>query len=279
MSSPPPILSIITINRNNAIGLKNTIAGFREWRLPEVEFVFVDGASTDASLSIAHDFYQQEEIRSEADRGIYHAMNKGILRSTGMFLLFLNSGDCILQGSADVVLKALRFSEVDIETFGTRIRWTCRNNAIEEFNPGPAALPRFTLPHQSTFFRRKMVLKLDGYDEDFHIAGDRDLILRLHRSGASIRHHPEFIADYYSGGVSSSAATVFEDLWIDVKQGRRSFVRLMIDWLRRPPGPEAGRFFTLATRQLIRLVRPQRRLTPARSAIGRNALRQWHHQS
>jgi len=255
-----PLLSIITINRNNASGLGRTLASFQDWRLPELEFVFVDGASTDESLMVAHRFYSLEEIRSEPDRGIYHAMNKGIQRASGHFLLFLNSGDCLLLRSADVVLPELRISQADIDTFGTQIRWTCQENAIEEFNPGPAALPNYTLPHQSTFFRRTTVLNHDGYNDAFQVAGDRDLILRLHRSGASIRHHPQLIADYYSGGVSSSAATGFEDLWIDVQQGRRSLFRLLLSWMRRPPGPGVSRFFSLAGQHLISKVKPHRRL-------------------
>ncbi len=257
---PAPLLSIITINHNNAEGLLRTVASFHEWRCPAVEFVFVDGASTDNSLAVAHGFYRQGEIRSEPDRGIYNAMNKGIQRATGKFLLFLNSGDCLLPGSADLVLPALNLSQADIDSFGVRIRWTCRDNAIEDFNPGPAVLPQFTLPHLSTFFRRQLVLQFDGYDETFHIAGDRDLILRLHRNGARICHHTQLIADFHSGGVSSTAATAYENLWIDVKQGRRSLLRLLIAWLRRPPGPDVRRFFSLAKHHLIARIRPSRRL-------------------
>lgn len=257
-----PLLSIITINQNNADGLTRTLASLEEWRLPDVEFVFVDGASTDGSLTVANRFYRKEEVRSEPDRGIYHAMNKGILRATGKMMLFLNSGDCLLPGSPDIVLPVLRISQADIDTFGTRIRWICSDNAIEEFNPGLAALPRFTLPHQSTFFRREVVLKHDGYNEAFLVAGDRDLILRLYVSGVNISHYLPLIADFYSGGVSSSVVTGFEDLWIDVRQGRRSMFRLLLGWLRRPPGRDVSRFFSLALQHLIWSVRKHRRLSP-----------------
>ena len=158
------------------------------------------------------------------------------------------------------MLPELPLSHADMDTFRLRIRWTDRNDAIQEFNPGPTVLPNYTLPHQSTFFRRSTVLNHDGYDEAFQVAGDRDLILRLHRSGASISHHPQLIADFYSGGVSSSAATGFEYLWIDVRQGRRPLVRLLLSWVRRPPGPGVGRFFSLAGQHLIGKMRPRRRL-------------------
>lgn len=255
-----PLLSIITINRNNASGLRKTIAGFREWRRLGVEFVFVDGMSTDSSLQVAHTFYREDEIRSEPDRGIYHAMNKGIMRASGNFLLFLNSGDHLLEGSSQVVLPVLSTSSADLVTFGTKIIWICRNHAAEEFNPGPPALPKYTLPHQSTFFRRGTVWQFDGYDETFKVAGDRDLILRLYQSGANISWHRQCIAIYYSGGISSSRETTFENIWIDIRQGRRSFIRLLIGWLRHPPGSAVQRFFSLAFRHLLANFWSRRRL-------------------
>lgn len=258
-----PLISIITINRNNDIGLEKTLAGFREWRLREVEFIFVDGASTDNSLSTAQTFYKENEIRSEPDRGIYHAMNKGIMRARGEYLLFLNSGDHLQSKCAEKVLSALRHSAADIHTFGTQIIWTSSNNEIEDFNPGPEALPHYTLPHQSTFFRREIVLRFDGYNEDFRVAADRDLILRLYHAGATIKHHLFSIAVYYSGGISSSSATAYEDIWIDVRDGRRSIIKLLLGWIRHPPDPAVSRFFVLGLQHLLRRLWPHRRLASA----------------
>lgn len=255
-----PLLSIITINRNNANELLRTLEGFKEWRRPEVEFLFVDGASTDNSLSIANSFYRSDEIRSEPDRGIYHAMNKGIARSNGTYLLFLNSGDHLLPGHADYVISVLKLSIADINTFGTLICWVDQNNKFEIFNPGLAALPQYTLPHQSTFFRRDCIQRFDGYDDLFKVAADRDLILRMFHAGAKIVHYSRIISVYYSGGISSSSFTAFEDIWIDIKQGHRPAWRLLLGWLKRPPEPAVKRFFALAIHHCIRIMRAHRRL-------------------
>lgn len=103
-------------------------------------------------------------------------------------------------------------------------------------------------------------MSADVYNEGFRIASDRDLILRLYRLGACIRHHQQLIADFSSGGVSSSDATLFEYPWINVKQGRRSLVRLLLQWLRRLPGPQASRFFRLAAHDVMARLRRRPRL-------------------
>ena len=97
-------LSIITINYNNAAGLKKTLDSVAAQTYTDFEHIIVDGASTDGSVDeiIA---YSQSPIAnrhkiiwlSEPDTGIYNAMNKGIKKASGDYLLFLNSGDFLVE--------------------------------------------------------------------------------------------------------------------------------------------------------------------------------------
>lgn len=90
-------LSIITINYNNSIGLKKTIESVVSQSCREFEFIVIDGGSQDGSKDIIE--LHQSKISywvSEKDKGIYHAMNKGIKVSSGEYILFLNSGDVLL---------------------------------------------------------------------------------------------------------------------------------------------------------------------------------------
>ena len=88
-------LSIITINRNNAQGLKKTMQSVVEQTSNDIEYIVVDGASTDESVDIIKSFADQRLIRwvSERDNGIYNAMNKGIGMAQGEYVMILNSGD------------------------------------------------------------------------------------------------------------------------------------------------------------------------------------------
>src|SRR5690606_105779 len=91
-------ISIITINLNNRAGLKATMASVLEQTYAHVEYLVVDGGSTDGSVDVITSHADRLAYWvSEPDRGVYHAMNKGIERATGEYLLFLNSGDRLME--------------------------------------------------------------------------------------------------------------------------------------------------------------------------------------
>src|ERR1041384_6364869 len=87
-------LSIITVNYNNRTGLERTIKSVADQTQTDIEYLVIDGGSTDGSIELIKSFGPKiTEWISENDTGIYEAMNKGIMRSSGEYLLFLNSGD------------------------------------------------------------------------------------------------------------------------------------------------------------------------------------------
>ena len=93
-------ISIITINYNNASGLEKTIRSVVEQIYNEYEYIIIDGASSDKSKEVIQEYQRYIDFWcSEKDSGIYNAMNKGIQKASGEYLLFLNSGD-VLNNSA-----------------------------------------------------------------------------------------------------------------------------------------------------------------------------------
>ena len=102
------LISIVTINKNNGSGLQRTINSLREAKSdPDIELIFIDGASSDNSLDLAHDFYKPENLVTELDNGIYSAMNKGLYLSNGKYILWLNSGDELISDDFDKVKTIL----------------------------------------------------------------------------------------------------------------------------------------------------------------------------
>ncbi|ERJ60632.1 glycosyltransferase family 2 protein [Sphingobacterium paucimobilis] len=86
--------SVVTINYNNKEGLSNTIQSVTSQKYSDVEYIVIDGGSDDGSISVIEEYREQIDcIVIEKDKGIYDAMNKGIERSTGDYLIFMNSGD------------------------------------------------------------------------------------------------------------------------------------------------------------------------------------------
>ena len=88
-------LSIITINKNDAKGLEKTLESiWKKQSFKDFEHIIIDGASTDNSINIIKKYASHLSYWvSEPDKGIYNAMNKGIIKAKGNYLLFLNSGD------------------------------------------------------------------------------------------------------------------------------------------------------------------------------------------
>jgi glycosyltransferase involved in cell wall biosynthesis len=89
-----PRISIITINYNNSTGLEKTINSVINQKYFDYEYLIIDGNSTDGSKEIIDKYSRFLFLGiSENDNGIYNAMNKGIMKSNGDYLFFLNSGD------------------------------------------------------------------------------------------------------------------------------------------------------------------------------------------
>ena len=97
--------SIITINLNNKAGLTKTIESVILQTYTDFEYIVIDGDSMDGSKAVIQQYQDKIDYWvSEPDTGIYQAMNKGIKVAQGEFLLFLNSGDCLV---SDKILEAV----------------------------------------------------------------------------------------------------------------------------------------------------------------------------
>ena len=166
-------LSIITINRNNAEGLKKTIESIVNQSYTNFEYIIIDGASTDHSVEIIKEYeYRLNYWISESDKGIYNAMNKGIKQASGEYCLFLNSGDFLIENNVieNVIKRGL---QSDIYSYGCQI--TKENFSIIHLPPKEITLFTFTcgsLPHPSSFIKRSLLIEMNGYDENYRIASD-----------------------------------------------------------------------------------------------------------
>ena len=108
--------SIITVNYNDAQGLKDTINSVISQTCHDYEFIIIDGGSTDNSKSIIEENQSQIDFWvSEHDNGIFNAMNKGIIASKGDYLIFMNSGDCFY--NEKVLEDSLQYLESDFVLF------------------------------------------------------------------------------------------------------------------------------------------------------------------
>jgi glycosyltransferase involved in cell wall biosynthesis len=154
-------LSIITINYNDIQGLKKTIESVVSQSCSEFEFIVIDGGSQDGSKEIIE--CHQSKINywvSEKDKGIYHAMNKGIRASSGEYILFLNSGDVLLDETKalnKIVLnlnqKALYYTPIFLSQNGVlKNRADYPENINEKFAFTNTICQQAVIYHASLFY-------------------------------------------------------------------------------------------------------------------------------
>jgi putative colanic acid biosynthesis glycosyltransferase len=199
------LFSIITITRNNVEGLAKTHASLATQNFREIEWIVVDGASTDSTLEFLKD--KAALVVSEPDKGLYDAMNKGIDRAGGAYLVFMNAGDCfagpdVLARLADALAAKPAFLYADACENGEDGRpFLKRARDYRE-----AALGMFT-HHQAMAYNRARLGDL-RYDLAYPIAADYDLTLRFLKgnSTSGVVYWPHPLCLFEAGGISQQRA-------------------------------------------------------------------------
>jgi len=217
-----PKFSIITINFNDKIGLEKTIKSVINQTYTDFEFIVVDGDSSDGSKMVleAHSEHLTRWI-SEFDNGIYHAMNKGIRMATGDYLLFLNSGDILID--QDVLYAAAERIDGSVDLCYGNIHFKQKDKTTKVGFPSKLTFDFFfdnNLSHQATFIRRVLFDRLFMYNEDFKIAADWEFfIYAVCKANVSYLHLNQFITVYDGAGISSdenSRKTITEERSITI---------------------------------------------------------------
>jgi len=207
MSLDAPRLSIITVNLNNREGLEKTLASVQaQQSAPAFEQIVVDGGSTDGSADVIRRFESRLAFWiTEPDRGIYHAMNKGLAQATGDYLLFLNSGDRLANPR---VLQTVfsGFPSADIVYGSIQVVRAGKPGKIVR-GPAPDDLQltfwiQNTIQHSGTFIRRGLLLE-NRYAEDFRIVADRKFFFESFLAGKTFARIDQVITHFEMGGISS----------------------------------------------------------------------------
>ena len=200
-----PKLSIITINYNNLEGLKRTVESVVSQTWQEFEYIVIDGGSTDGSAEYLESQATNFDYWvSEPDAGIYNAMNKGIQKATGEYLLFLNSGDHLLKNEA--LHKAIvGVCYYDLVFFDIQIVSQGETSILE--NPATFSFEYLhnNLPcHQSLFVKKTAFDVVGLYDEGLKIVSDwKWFIQAILKHNLSYKKRSGVFSVFYKDGISS----------------------------------------------------------------------------
>ncbi|WP_158981049.1 MULTISPECIES: glycosyltransferase family 2 protein [unclassified Flavobacterium] len=199
-------LSIITINYNDKLGLQKTINSVINQSWQDFEYLVIDGGSNDGSAALIQDNKRIDYSISEKDSGVYDAMNKGIKVAKGEYLLFLNSGDFLvnetvlsqvfnkLDGKASIYYGNLFYSNKGKRT----LLWT---------PPAELSFSYFlnnSLPHPASFIKKDLFFKYFLYNESLKIISDWEFFIYcICKMNEKYQHLDIVISDFDDSGLSS----------------------------------------------------------------------------
>lgn len=201
--------SIITVNLNNVSGLAATMQSVFNQVFNEYQYIVIDGGSTDGSVHLLEDHKNKLSYRvSESDTGVYNAMNKGIQKATGEYVLFLNSGDFLLDENV-LASIAEELNEKDI-VYGHILFKDPNGKSWIGVYPDELAFSHFatgSLPHPASFIKRSLFESVGQYDESLIICADWKFFLdAVCKHKVSYRHVNKTVSVFHLDGMSSHAA-------------------------------------------------------------------------
>lgn len=208
-------ISVITINYNNIEGLKTTIQSVSGQKDVHLEYIIVDGNSTDGAQDYLKTVYDQgviSKLVSEPDKGLYDAMNKGLELATGDYILFMNSGDCFFD---DYVLSNIEFSLEDKYDVIYGKALYGYNDGYVLRSPQPLSTISKELPfcHQASLVRTSLA-KCLKFDLNLRFIADYNMFYSIWRQGGSFKEINDIIAIYDATGMSANkknARTIYEE--------------------------------------------------------------------
>lgn len=206
---PRPKFSIITVTYNAAKVLEDTIQSIVTQTYKNVEYIIIDGRSTDGTLGIINKYRNHiHTVISEPDQGLYDAMNKGIRLATGDYLCFLNAGDCLHEDDTlqlmthsvtGTTLPDILYGETDIVDSEGHFLHKRRLSAPEtltwkSFKKG------MLVCHQAFFVRRDLA---EPYDLHYRFSADFDWCIRIMKKAKVLHNTRLTLIDYLNEGMTT----------------------------------------------------------------------------
>lgn len=210
LTRPHPKFSLITVTYNAAKVLEDTIQSIVTQTYKNMEYIIVDGGSTDGTLNIIQKYREHIHIVvSEPDKGLYDAMNKGIRLATGDYLCFLNAGDGLHEDDTlQLMVHSLHpgqplpdvlYGETDIvDSEGHFLHK--RRLAAPEVLTWRSFQKGMLVCHQAFFARRDRV---EPYDLRYRFSADFDWCIRILKKATAIHNTHLTLIDYLNEGMTT----------------------------------------------------------------------------
>jgi glycosyltransferase involved in cell wall biosynthesis len=218
------IITIITAVYNNCAHIEDCIKSVLSQSYPHIEFIVIDGGSTDGTLNIIDKYKSQIScVKSESDKGMYDALNKGIKLATGNVIGFLHSDDFFY--NQDVVSQIVKaFENNNIDGLYSDLQYVDKNNTntvIRFWKSKPYNFQMLRIgwmpPHPTLFLNSKVYQETGSFNLKYKIAADYDFMVRvLKNTNYKFEYLPIIVTRMRVGGASNkSIQNVFKKSWED----------------------------------------------------------------
>lgn len=206
-------LSIVIATYNSEKTLRLALNSVVNQQFEDWECIIVDGASTDSTMDIARQYAAKDsriKYISETDKGIYDALNKGWKLANGEWIYVLGSDDTVTDNGLDELLKEC--GDYDVVYGNAYIKKA--TGEIKKFVAKKVKALSYVMicSHQAVIVRKDVISRLNGFNLDYKVRADFDLLQRAYLSGSKFKYVNTFVAYFASTGYSSSVniSTHFE---------------------------------------------------------------------
>ena len=212
-------LSIITINYNNAKGLRKTLVSVAAQTYHDIEHVIVDAASTDESVDVIKEYAASSNHTviwsSEKDKGIYDGMNRGIRKATGDYCQFLNSGDTLAAPDVTERMMAAMEDGVDV-LYGDMLKIGEKQNSVDRScareNVTLNMFYRGCLNHSPAYIKRSLFDEYGLYDETLKICSDWKFYMQSIVLGKATTKHVDIVVTHFDmNGISETRKDILNE--------------------------------------------------------------------
>jgi glycosyltransferase involved in cell wall biosynthesis len=194
----PPLVSIVTPSYNQGRFVRRTIDSVLSQDYPHVEYLVLDGGSTDETVAILQGYGDRFFWRSERDRGQTDAINQGLRQARGDILAYLNSDDVLMPGAlSTVVAHFARHPEWDL-LYGNANQIDEMDCVLGAYPTAPYGFARLLqsccICQPAAFWRRRITDRVGLFDDSLHYAMDYEYWMRIDRAGGALAQVPELLA-------------------------------------------------------------------------------------
>jgi len=217
-----PVFSVVTAVYNGAAHLEQTIQSVLQQSYGSIEYIVIDGGSTDGTLDILRQYEQHIHYwKSESDQGVYDAMNQGITLARGEVIGLLNADDFYYRETVKTVMEKHQNNVAGIY-YGN----VCHIQEMQDRSLIRTGIPNLdgmqetmTIIHPACFVTKATYTKIGTYDTSYRIAADYDFLLRGLRGGIQYHYIDQQLTGYRGGGLSAAnCSSILEAQTIKEKQ-------------------------------------------------------------